>query len=198
MTPETHFAASNIYKCFQRSSDWILICSFKSLTSTFCRDGVDAKGANPSVLHWNKHDQRNRWKSRFQVPEFMFDTLPPGIPMSFPRHPQTSGTQKSTQMGLFGLPPGLGQVRFTFIWLVVSMEWNRTVPGKYVVSGIFYPPIGNMFKWYIKWYILRIGGLYTTYHLFREPETTDGFNFQSLSKKSVNMGKNVPNHPGWD
>ena len=33
------------------------------------------------------------------------------------------------------------------------------------------PPEGNIEVVY-KWYILPIGGLYATYHLLREPETT--------------------------
>ena len=35
------------------------------------------KGVNSAVLHWNRNDPRNRWKSNFQTPEFMFDTLSP-------------------------------------------------------------------------------------------------------------------------
>ena len=45
-----------------------------------------------------------------------------------------------------------------------------------VVSGgigsIFHPPEGKDYKWYNKWYILPIGGLYATYHLLGEPETS--------------------------
>ena len=37
------------------------------------------------------------------------------------------------------------------------------------VVGSIYPPEGNMVY---KWYILPIGGLYATYHLLGEPETT--------------------------
>lgn len=37
------------------------------------------KGANSSVLHWDKNDQRNRWKSNFQTPQSIFDTSIPGV-----------------------------------------------------------------------------------------------------------------------
>ena len=47
-----------------------------------------------------------------------------------------------------------------------------------VVSGspkrwqvAYNPPEGNVYVVY-KWYILPIGGLYATYHLLGEPETT--------------------------
>ena len=38
-------------------------------------------------------------------------------------------------------------------------------------SVAYNPPEGNIEVVY-KWYILPIGGLYITYHLLREPETT--------------------------
>ena len=42
------------------------------------------------------------------------------------------------------------------------------VPLKGGIGSMFYPPEGKDYKWYI----LTIGGLYATYHLLREPETT--------------------------
>ena len=42
------------------------------------------------------------------------------------------------------------------------------VPLKGGIGSIFHPPEGKDYKWYI----LPIGGLYATYHLLGEPETT--------------------------
>ncbi len=41
-------------------------------------------------------------------------------------------------------------------------------PLKGGIGSIFDPPEGKDYKWYI----LPIGGLYATYHLLGEPETT--------------------------
>ncbi len=42
------------------------------------------------------------------------------------------------------------------------------VPQKGGIGSIFHPPEGKDYKWYI----LPIGGVYATYHLLGEPETT--------------------------
>ena len=39
-------------------------------------------------------------------------------------------------------------------------------------SVAYNPPEGKDYKWYISGIYLPIGGLYATYHLLREPETT--------------------------
>ena len=58
---------------------------------------------------------------------------------------------------------------------LIYFQWLFLVPIKGGIGSIFHPPEGKDYKWYIyiyKWYILPIGGLYVTYHLLREPETT--------------------------
>ena len=45
------------------------------------------------------------------------------------------------------------------------------VPVKGGIGGIVHPPIGSIYHLYTT-YILPSGGLYATYHLLREPETT--------------------------
>ena len=51
-------------------------------------------------------------------------------------------------------------------------QWLFLVPAKGGIGSIFHPPEGKDYKWYNKWYILPIGGLYATYHLLGEPETS--------------------------
>ena len=55
---------------------------------------------------------------------------------------------------------------------VSEHQWLFLVPLKGGIGGIFDPPIGRKkYHLYIT-YILPIGGLYVTYHLLGEPETT--------------------------
>ena len=51
------------------------------------------------------------------------------------------------------------------------------VPLKGGIGGIVHPPIGSIYHLYTTYisYILPSGGLYATYHLLREPETTIEF-----------------------
>ena len=54
-------------------------------------------------------------------------------------------------------------------WEFNGCQWLlMLVPLKGGLGGIFHPPEGKDYKWYI----LPIGGLYATYHLLGEPETT--------------------------
>ncbi len=51
---------------------------------------------------------------------------------------------------------------------VKDNQWLFLVPLKGGIGSMFHPPEGKDYKWYI----LPIGGLYATYHLLGEPETT--------------------------
>ena len=52
-------------------------------------------------------------------------------------------------------------------------QWLFLVPVKGGIGSIFHPPgSARTISGIYKWYILPIGGLYATYHLLREPETT--------------------------
>ena len=50
-------------------------------------------------------------------------------------------------------------------------QWLFLVPVKVGIGGIVHPPIGSIYHLYTT-YILPFGGLYATYHLSWEPETT--------------------------
>ena len=50
----------------------------------------------------------------------------------------------------------------------ILFQWLFLVPLKGGIGSIWDPPEGKDYKWYI----LPIGGLYATYHLLGEPETT--------------------------
>ena len=63
-------------------------------------------------------------------------------------------------------------------------------PIKGGLGSIFDPPEGKDYKW-CKWYILPIGGLYGTYHLVREPETTIDFVYCKHLQKGPSLMSNL-------
>ena len=56
--------------------------------------------------------------------------------------------------------------------LQVSGMVVEMVPLKGGIGSIFHPPEGKDYKWYISGIYWPIGGLYATYHLLGEPQTT--------------------------
>ena len=56
------------------------------------------------------------------------------------------------------------------IFAIKSMVVSGS-PKKGGIGGIVHPPIGSIYHLYTT-YILPSGGLYATYHLLGEPETT--------------------------
>ena len=64
--------------------------------------------------------------------------------------------------------------------------WFPMVPLKGGIGGIVHPPIGRKNTTYIPLiYILPSGGLYATYHLLGEPETTIDFLGQGVLTATV-------------
>ena len=70
------------------------------------------------------------------------------------------------ELGLFELLGPLYKNRLTYV------QWLFLVPVKGGIGGIFDPPIGRKYTTYIPLIDCLQGGLYATYHLLREPETT--------------------------